>query len=39
MLQELESLERKLMDEIAAAADEPAIEAVRVGAIGKKGSV
>jgi phenylalanyl-tRNA synthetase alpha chain len=39
MLQELESLERGLMADIAAAADEAAIEAVRVGAIGKKGSV
>jgi phenylalanyl-tRNA synthetase alpha chain len=39
MLQELESLEQGLMADIAAAADEAAIEAVRVGAIGKKGSV
>jgi phenylalanyl-tRNA synthetase alpha chain len=39
MLQELETLEEALMAEIAAASDEAAIESVRVGAIGKKGSV
>jgi phenylalanyl-tRNA synthetase alpha chain len=39
MLDELESLEKSLMDDIAAATDEDAIEAVRVGAIGKKGKV
>ena len=35
----LESLEAALMAEIAAAGDEPALEAVRVAALGKKGSV
>ncbi len=35
----LETLEASLMADIAAAADEPAIEAVRVSALGKKGSV
>ena len=39
MLDELKSLEENLMADIAAATDEAAIEAVRVGAIGKKGSV
>jgi phenylalanyl-tRNA synthetase alpha chain len=39
MLDELKSLEDTLMAEIAAAGDEAAIETVRVGAIGKKGSV
>ncbi|WP_319518763.1 phenylalanine--tRNA ligase subunit alpha [uncultured Martelella sp.] len=38
-MSDLEDLKQKLMDEIAGAADEAAIEAVRVGAIGKKGSV
>ncbi len=38
-MSELESLEQTLMAEIASAADEPAIEAVRVSALGKKGSV
>jgi phenylalanyl-tRNA synthetase alpha chain len=36
---DLEHLEASLLAEIAAAADEPAIEAVRVAALGKKGSV
>ena len=36
---ELEQLERSIADAIAAAADEAAIEAVRVAALGKKGSV
>lgn len=36
---ELDTLKSQLMSEIAAAADEPAIEAVRVSALGKKGSV
>ena len=35
----LEALERSLLADIASAADEPAIEAVRVAALGKKGSV
>lgn len=35
----LDTLENSLLAEIAAAADEPAIEAVRVSALGKKGSV
>ncbi|TCD16043.1 phenylalanine--tRNA ligase subunit alpha [Oricola cellulosilytica] len=39
MLQELEHLEENLMADIASASDEAAIEAVRVGAIGKKGTV
>ncbi|PRX08120.1 UNVERIFIED_ORG: phenylalanyl-tRNA synthetase alpha subunit [Martelella mediterranea] len=38
-MSDLEDLKQKLMDEIAGAADEAAIEAVRVSAIGKKGSV
>ncbi|WEZ84982.1 phenylalanine--tRNA ligase subunit alpha [Rhizobium sp. 32-5/1] len=38
-MSELDTLERTLMDAIAAAADEPSIEAVRVGALGKKGSI
>jgi phenylalanyl-tRNA synthetase alpha chain len=39
MTADLTKLEKQLMDEIAAAGDETAIEAVRVGALGKKGSV
>ncbi|RUY06402.1 hypothetical protein EOA25_16345, partial [Mesorhizobium sp. M2A.F.Ca.ET.040.01.1.1] len=35
----LEALEASLLAEIAAASDEAAIEAVRVSALGKKGSV
>ncbi|TIW98060.1 MAG: phenylalanine--tRNA ligase subunit alpha, partial [Mesorhizobium sp.] len=35
----LEALEDSLLAEIASAADEPAIEAVRIAAFGKKGSV
>ena len=38
-MSDLDDLKTKLMDEIAAASDEAAIEAVRVNAIGKKGSV
>jgi phenylalanyl-tRNA synthetase alpha chain len=38
-MSELDTLEQSLMAEIAGAADEPAIEAVRVAALGKKGSV
>ena len=33
------ALERQLLDSIASAGDEPALEAVRVAALGKKGSV
>ncbi len=36
---ELDTLKSQLMSEIAAAADEAAIEAVRLSALGKKGSV
>ncbi|RUX01656.1 phenylalanine--tRNA ligase subunit alpha, partial [Mesorhizobium sp. M8A.F.Ca.ET.059.01.1.1] len=35
----LDTLENSLMAEIASAADEPAIEAVRIAAFGKKGTV
>ncbi|MBL8584973.1 MAG: phenylalanine--tRNA ligase subunit alpha, partial [Rhizobiaceae bacterium] len=35
----IETLESALLADIAAAGDEPAIEAVRVAALGKKGSV
>lgn len=38
-MSDLDDLKTKLMDEIAAASDEAAIETVRVNAIGKKGSV
>jgi phenylalanyl-tRNA synthetase alpha chain len=38
-MSEMETLENSLMAEIAAASDEQAIEAVRVSALGKKGSV
>jgi len=38
-MSEMETLETSLMSEIAAASDEQAIEAVRVSALGKKGSV
>ena len=36
---ELDTLELRLLSDVAAASDEAAIEAVRVGALGKKGSV
>lgn len=36
---ELDTLKSQLMSEIAGAADEASIEAVRVSALGKKGSV
>src|SRR6478752_9369254 len=36
---ELATLEKQLLSDVAAAADEPAIEAVRVSALGKKGSI
>jgi len=38
-MSDLDQLKQTLLDEIAGAADEPAIEAVRVAALGKKGSV
>ena len=38
-MSDLDTLETSIMADIAAASDEQAIEAVRVGAIGKKGSV
>lgn len=38
-MSDLDDLKTKLIDEIAAASDEAAIETVRVNAIGKKGSV
>ena len=36
---ELDTLETRLLSDVAAASDEAAIEAVRVSALGKKGSV
>ncbi len=36
---DISSLERLILDGIAAAPDEAALEAVRVGALGKKGSI
>ncbi|TIT73644.1 MAG: phenylalanine--tRNA ligase subunit alpha, partial [Mesorhizobium sp.] len=38
-MSDMETLENSLMADIASAADEQAIEAVRVSALGKKGSV
>ncbi|TJX04092.1 MAG: phenylalanine--tRNA ligase subunit alpha, partial [Mesorhizobium sp.] len=38
-MSDMETLENSLMSDIASAADEQAIEAVRVSALGKKGSV
>src|SRR5258706_8979556 len=38
-MSDLEQLERDVLARVAAAADEPALEAVRVEAIGKKGSI
>ena len=38
-MNDVESLERKLSADIAAARDESALEAVRVAALGKKGAV
>lgn len=38
-MSDLEQLEQTIMGEIAAASDEQAIEAVRVAALGKKGTV
>ena len=39
MMSDIEALERRILDSIADAADEAALEAVRVSALGKKGSV
>ena len=36
---DLATLEKSILDQIAAASDEPALEAVRVAALGKKGSI
>jgi phenylalanyl-tRNA synthetase alpha chain len=38
-MSDINSLERQILDAAAAASDEAALEAVRVGALGKKGSV
>jgi phenylalanyl-tRNA synthetase alpha chain len=38
-MSEIESLERQILDAVSAAADEAALDAVRVSALGKKGSV
>jgi len=38
-MSDINSLERQILDAVAGAADEAALEAVRVGALGKKGSV
>jgi phenylalanyl-tRNA synthetase alpha chain len=38
-MSDLESLERSTVSAIAAASDEPALEAVRVGVLGRKGSI
>jgi len=38
-MSETAQLETKILAEVAAAADEPALEAVRVGALGKQGSI
>ncbi|TIW16708.1 MAG: phenylalanine--tRNA ligase subunit alpha, partial [Mesorhizobium sp.] len=38
-MSDMDTLENSLLAEIAAASDEAAIEAVRVSALGKKGSV
>lgn len=39
MMSDIESLERQILDAVSSAADEAALEAVRVAALGKKGSV
>jgi phenylalanyl-tRNA synthetase alpha chain len=36
---DIQALERQILDAVAGAADEAALEAVRVGALGKKGSI
>ncbi|MFX4842731.1 phenylalanine--tRNA ligase subunit alpha, partial [Acinetobacter baumannii] len=38
-MSDLVKLETEILDAIAAASDEAALEAVRVGALGKKGSI
>jgi len=38
-MSDIETLEREILEKVGAAADEAALEAVRVGALGKKGSV
>ena len=38
-MSDIAQLEQKILGEIAAAKDEPALEAVRVGALGKSGSI
>ena len=38
-MSDIESLERQILDTVAGAADEAALEAVRVAALGKKGSI
>src|SRR3979490_2146191 len=38
-MSDLESLQSQILSQIAAAADEAALEAVRVAALGKKGSI
>jgi phenylalanyl-tRNA synthetase alpha chain len=38
-MSDLESLERNVLDAVAAAGDEAALEALRVGALGKKGTI
>ncbi|MGB8602260.1 MAG: phenylalanine--tRNA ligase subunit alpha [Rhizomicrobium sp.] len=38
-MSDIESLERQILDAVSSAADEAALEAVRVAALGKKGSV
>ena len=38
-MSDLATLEKSILDQIAAAADEAALEAVRVSALGKKGSI
>ena len=38
-MSDIETLEREILGAVAAAADEAALEAVRVAALGKKGSI
>src|ERR1700686_5078077 len=38
-MSDLANLEKSILEQIAAAGDEPALEAVRVAALGKKGSI
>ena len=38
-MSDIDSLERQILDAVMAAPDEAALETVRVGALGKKGSV